>query len=188
MGSRWNPQKPHFCKLVMRQYNTFSENYVRAFEIFREIYWESKRAPTIMHTMLVNPYRREKLIKKFFGKTAEERREMRAKLRKANKEYQAHIDNKTMQEELALADSLQKRSAKRRGYAEKRAKLGFNDGTEEVDDPVLDQLALDEAKYQKDLKDKRERKPIKMAATVEGISKDEYFKEMLKEHEKFVPK
>lgn len=96
MGSRWNSQKPHFCKLVMRQYNTFSENYVRAFEIFREIYWESKRAPTIMHTMIVNPYRREKLIKKFFGKTAEERRDMRAKLRKANKEYQAHIDNKTM--------------------------------------------------------------------------------------------
>ncbi len=47
---------------------------------------------------------------------------------------------------------------------------------------------MDEAKYQKDLRDKRERKPIKMVSTVEGISKDEYFKEMLKEHEKFVPK
>lgn len=27
-----------------------------------------------------------------------------------------------------------------------------------------------------------------MVTTVGGISKDEYFKEMLKEHEKFVPK
>lgn len=71
----------------MRQYNTFSENYIRAFEIFREIYWESKRAPSTMHTALVNPYRREKLIKQFYGKTAEERKLMRAKLRKANKEY-----------------------------------------------------------------------------------------------------
>ena len=31
-----------------------------------------------------------------------------------------------------------------------RAKLGFRDGKDEVDDPILDQLAVDEAKYQKD--------------------------------------
>ncbi len=44
-------------------------------EIFREIYWESKRAPCTNVTALRNPYRKEFLIKKFFGKTSEERRE-----------------------------------------------------------------------------------------------------------------
>ena len=42
-----------------------------------------------------------------------------------------------------------------------------------VEDPVLDKLAVDDKKYQKMLADSRERKPIKMPANVEGISKRE---------------
>jgi hypothetical protein len=42
-------------------------------ETLREIYWESKRAPSINTTMLKNPYRREFLMKKMLGKTKDER-------------------------------------------------------------------------------------------------------------------
>ena len=44
-------------------------------EILREIYWESKRAPADCATLRRNPYRREKIIKKFYGKTREERKQ-----------------------------------------------------------------------------------------------------------------
>jgi len=40
----------------------------------REIFWESKRAPSINTTIIKNPYRREFLNKKFYGKTSEERK------------------------------------------------------------------------------------------------------------------
>lgn len=65
----------------MQRYPTFHENYIKAFETFREIFWEAKRAPTYNHTMLVNPYRREKLIKRFYGKYLDERKVMRATLK-----------------------------------------------------------------------------------------------------------
>ena len=44
---------------------------MKAMEILREIYWESKRAPSINTTAITNPYRRKFLKKKFFGKTKE---------------------------------------------------------------------------------------------------------------------
>lgn len=75
LGPRFNSSKPHKAKIVIRQYNSFQENFIRANETLREIYWESKRAPDINTTMIKNPYRREYLIKKLFGKTAAERRE-----------------------------------------------------------------------------------------------------------------
>jgi hypothetical protein len=54
-----------------------------------------------------------------------------------------------------------------------------------VDDPVLDQLEFDEGNYQKTLKEQRERKPVKIVSDVKGISKSEYFKDMLREDEHF---
>ena len=64
----------HKVKLVCRQHNTYHENYVKVIETLREIFWESKRAPATHTTSLINPYRKEKLIKKFYGKTAAERK------------------------------------------------------------------------------------------------------------------
>ncbi|MFM7850629.1 MAG: hypothetical protein ACKO96_01620 [Flammeovirgaceae bacterium] len=43
-------------------------------ETLREIYWESKRAPSTNTTAIENPYRRETLRKKFLGRTKEERK------------------------------------------------------------------------------------------------------------------
>lgn len=141
MGPRWNPRMPHHLKVVCSQYNTFQENYMRAFELFREVYWEAKRAPDTQHTMLVNPYRREKILKKVYGKTAEARKLLRAQLRVADKEYSAMIANKFMEEELKESEVKRTRSVKQRGYAELRKKLGYKNEGEEVADPVLDELA-----------------------------------------------
>jgi len=46
---------------------------MRGFEILKEIYWESKRAPSTDTISLRNPYRREFLKKKILGRTKEER-------------------------------------------------------------------------------------------------------------------
>jgi len=45
LGPRYNAQRPHDIKIVCKQYETFQENYIRAHETLREIYWESLRAP-----------------------------------------------------------------------------------------------------------------------------------------------
>lgn len=92
---------------------------------------------------------------------------------------------KDMEEELQRSEVKQQRSIRHRGYAERRLKLGYQDGKEEVADPILDQLIVDEARYQKSLKDKRERKPIKQVTEVQGLSKPEFYKSMLKDEEKF---
>lgn len=52
-------------------------------EILREIYWEAKRAPDQKLEDTKNPYKKEFLIKKFFGKTKEERVENKMKLKEA---------------------------------------------------------------------------------------------------------
>lgn len=54
----------------------------------REIFWEAKRAPSTLTTLLRNPYRREKITKKIYGKTAEERKASKAIL---NEEISAKV-------------------------------------------------------------------------------------------------
>lgn len=50
-------------------------------ETLREIYWEAKRAPATNATLDRNPYRREFLLKKWFGRTKEERIKKRQELK-----------------------------------------------------------------------------------------------------------
>ena len=88
--------------------------------------------------MIRNPYRREFLIRKFFGKSAEERRAKRSELKKLTVQHKEEVDNRLMAEELALTEQEKVRSYKRRDFAAKRAKLGFKDSKAEVDDPVLE--------------------------------------------------
>lgn len=110
---------------------------------------------------------------------------MRKQLREASKNYSKLMATKEMEEELKETEEKQQRSIRHRGYAERRQKLGYQDGKEEVADPILDQLVIDEARYQKSLKDKRERKQIKQVTEVQGLSKPEFYKSMLKDQEKF---
>jgi hypothetical protein len=78
LGPRYKEEHGNRVKIVCRQFLTFEENYMRALETFREIFWESKRAPDRIATLTRNPYRREFLLKKIYGKTAEERKASRA--------------------------------------------------------------------------------------------------------------
>jgi hypothetical protein len=111
----------------MSRYPTFAENYVKAFETLREIFWEAKRAPTTQHTMLTNPYRREKLIKRFYGKYAEQRKQMRIQLKEAAKMHEQMITIKEQEKLQIESDAKMKHSQKLRGYAKKRRELGFDD-------------------------------------------------------------
>ena len=43
-------------------------------EQLKEIYWESLRAPSTIAVLERNPYRRETIIKKWYGKTSAERK------------------------------------------------------------------------------------------------------------------
>lgn len=129
-------------KFVSREFFTYQENYIKCLELMREIYFEALRAPSRNITMLRNPYRREFLIKKLFGKTAEERRASRAEFKKGIKAHYREVD-----EEIARKEAYEnevagpKRSRRRRSIAQRRAKLGFNDGGAiEMDDPQIDKI------------------------------------------------
>ena len=173
-------------KLVCKQYNTYHENYVRLFETLREIYWEAKRAPETNTTALKNPYRRETLKKKFYGKTREERiatmeklkaYDTQVKLEFAEKELGLEKDNQVKQESLRQ---------KRRENAAKRMQLGFNNkGKEEVEDPILEELQLKNIEHQKQIEEQKERKPVPLVTEVKGISREEIDRLMLSDHEKF---
>ena len=90
-----------------------------------------------------------------------------------------------MDEELALAEQAKVRSVKNRAHAQHRAKLGYRNEGEEVEDRVLDRLEFDTTKHQKALAESLEKKPVKIVTEVEVISKEEYDKSMLKDKERF---
>jgi hypothetical protein len=90
---------------------------VRANEILRELYWESKRAPDTNTTAQVNPYRREFFKKKFLGRTREDRQAFLASLEAEDKEHRLTVDKEELgllNENASKQESLRK---KRRDYA-----------------------------------------------------------------------
>lgn len=89
LGPRYNAKRPFDVKIVTKMYPTYMENFARCNETLRELYWEALRAPSYNYLWRRSPYRREKLIKKHFGRTKEERV---ANTKKINKEYADHIN------------------------------------------------------------------------------------------------
>jgi len=69
-------------------------------EQFRELYWEALRAPDTMVTMDRNPYRREKLIKKMFGRTKEERMLRSKELNAQVDAHKSHVDKEILEAEI----------------------------------------------------------------------------------------
>lgn len=59
------------------------------------------------------------------------------------------------------------------------------DGAEGVDDPIMDDLKVKEAKWAQTVQEERERKPIKLVTPIAGISKQEYRDDMLRSDEYF---
>ena len=184
LGPRY--QGGHKVKLVCKQHNTYQENYVKVLEILREIFWESKRAPAENITLRRNPYRREYILKKLFGKTKEERRLKRLGLKQWIEETKRSVD----EEEIGYKKQSEERKEgvreRRRKNAAIRLKLGFDDqGKEEVDDQIIEDLEYNDKLYRTQQAELKERKPVKLVTEIKGISKEELMGEMLREDEKF---
>ena len=59
------------------------------------------------------------------------------------------------------------------------------DEGEGVDDPDLEELMVNDARYQKKVQDTRERKKIDIITPIAGVSKEEYREAMLRSDEYF---
>ena len=179
---------------MTKQYATFLENYFKGFETIKELYLEALRAPTDAVNLKRDPYLREKFLKKRFGRTREERIE-------SMKYYdQAHLLRKQKYdqdlEDAAKAQEVEQ--TKRLEHAKNRRSLGFIDFHSDangnlmpledgqgVDDQVMDELNIKDARYQKKVQDIRSRKKVEIVTPVAGISKEEYRKGMLRSDEFF---
>ena len=80
MGPRYNPLLYNKIKIVSKKHLTFGENYQNALDQFNQMYLEAMRAPSDSFNLHLNPYRREQLIKKLYGRTSEERKEKRKQI------------------------------------------------------------------------------------------------------------
>lgn len=67
--------------------------------------------------------------------------------RKQSKLHRAQVDAAMMEEELAETKQRELTSNKRRAYSARRKELGFKNVPEEMDDPILDKYAVNDAKY-----------------------------------------
>ena len=140
MGPRY--QGSHVNKIVCAKFLTFQENYLKCVEQLREIYWEALRAPSRCATLTRNPYRRESLIKKRWGKTKEERTANMQAEKLEQVAHKAAVDQQILDKEIYETDVVGKeRSLRRRELAKRRQKLGFNDkGADEADDDHMEYL------------------------------------------------
>jgi hypothetical protein len=65
LGPRWKGDGR--VKIVSRQYNKLEDNLARGFDIYRQLYWEAKRAPMYIWSRMNNSERRA-AARKLFGK------------------------------------------------------------------------------------------------------------------------
>lgn len=118
LGPRYDPRKVHKLKLVARDYQTFQENYLENMDKLRQLYWEALRAPSDNTTIKRNPYRREYLTKKLFGKTKEERVQKKKELKQSLEEHKKAIEQSIVEKELELKQVEESKSKKRKEYAQ----------------------------------------------------------------------
>ena len=186
LGNRY--QGSDKIKIVCKQYNTWHENFVRANEILRELYWESKRAPDTNTTAQVNPYRRDFFKRKFLGRTREERLANEQEQKRFEEERRLKIDEHYLTLDQDISTKEESGRKKRREYAQRRAALGFNDkGQQEVEDKIMEDLEHKSKEYEKQIEEQKERKPVKMVTPVQGISKKEIEDLMIRDADKFKP-
>lgn len=109
-----------------------------------------------------NPYRREALIKKLYGKTKAERVANFKAMSQGYEEHVAKVDQELAEAEIYQREVVSKnKSSRRRDFAKRRAKLGFNDkGAEEVEDPQIEHLEYVQKKHSDAQRDIRERPRI----------------------------
>jgi len=113
LGPRFNPKKPFDVRLVMRQYNDYQQNFDRACEVLREMYWEALRAPDDLVNFRRNPYLRENTIKRIFGKDADERNANIKDRKKQLKELMSDKDREVAEAEILGQEEAQQAKQKR---------------------------------------------------------------------------
>lgn len=120
MGPRYNKNTINVIKIVHKNFHTYEENYMRALQIFREIYWESLRAPDRCITLKRNPYRRQKLNYALYGKTKEERTKNKEALKLGMIDHKLERERDLVEEQLGRDKVVEARSAVKRDIAKRR--------------------------------------------------------------------
>jgi hypothetical protein len=92
LGPRYKKNSKTF-KIVCRQYTKWEHNIARTIDIFRQLYWEAKRAP-IYYLPIMKSKQRRSFRDKILGKnlTPAERQEKIKELNKTMEEGQAEFD------------------------------------------------------------------------------------------------
>lgn len=86
LGPRY--KNSNVFKIVFRDYDTYQKNLLKAFDLLKLLYIEAKRAP-IFHPVRATLQERKRYLRKYFGKTKEER-EKNMKLN--NEKYQKDLE------------------------------------------------------------------------------------------------
>jgi hypothetical protein len=84
LGPRYNQRTSKF-KIVCRRYATYEHNFAKAVDIFRQLYWEAKRAP-IFHLPTMRPSERKMFKRKILG-TKLTKEQTEAKITELNQFY-----------------------------------------------------------------------------------------------------
>ena len=153
LGPRYNAKRGnvHEFKIVCDHFPSYQENYMRIMEQFREIYWESLRAPAVCATFNRNPYRREKLLKQMFGRTKEERDETKKQLNASLKEHINQVDLAIVEKEIKDKQDQIVKDANRKEVAAKREKLGFSPHQLDEDDKAIEYIELNQQRREQEL-------------------------------------
>ena len=137
-------------------------------------------------------------MKKLLGKTREERVQKRAALKQWKQDHEAKVDAGLLQDQELGTGTPLEHIEQRKENAKARRKLGFIDlETDEngktilaedgigVSDRVMEELTINKTKYDKQVQEQRARKKIDIVTPVQGISRQEYQKGMLRSDEYF---
>ena len=87
LGNRYTGSSK--VKINCFQFDNFEDNYYRALDIVKQLYWEAKRAPGI-NLKYLKPNRRSRFIKKYLGKTKEEKEETIQKYGKIFEDFKSN--------------------------------------------------------------------------------------------------
>ena len=180
MGPRYNPKKPDMIKIVTKQYPTFLENYFKGMETIKELYIEALRAPADPVNLIRDPYVREKFMKKRFGRTRAERIQSLKGFNRAHSlrkhEYNLRMADEKMVEEAEQVKRVENQKIRRKlGFIDYKTDADGNiievaDG-EGVDDQVMDEFNINDARYQKKVQETRARKKIDIVTPVQGVGR-----------------
>lgn len=175
--------------MTCRQYDLYEQNLVRCYELVRELYWESLRAPTSLDNLKRNPYLKERLIKRKFGKTKAERKETLLRLKAEEKEHYENVKRQEQQAENKEAQEAELIRQKHLVYAKAQEARGYelpeNADTQGVADAVQDELQWVRSKYAEKKAEQEDKDPMKQLDDMTGLSRNEMLDSWVPEKNKF---